>query len=97
MQYTNNLKQLALALHNYHDTKNEFPAGCTTLFEEVSGSPQRRFSALSTLCPFIEQGAVVMAALSQLGSSGTPSMEPWGNQWGSGLSGKKSGVADLSL
>ena len=44
-QSVNNLKQLMLALHNYHDTYNQFPAGID----------DKDFSAASKLLPFIEQ------------------------------------------
>jgi type II secretory pathway pseudopilin PulG len=44
-QSQNNLKQLALALHNYHATFNHFP----------SGVDDKHFSAASKLLPFIEQ------------------------------------------
>jgi len=41
----NNLKQIGLAAHNYHDTFRRLPAGQT----------DTRFSALSKLLPFMEQ------------------------------------------
>ena len=44
----NNLKQLALALHNYHDTHRVFPLQAS---DSAFG-----YSALAQLLPFIEQG-----------------------------------------
>jgi len=44
-QSTNNLKQLALAVHNYHDTNNKMPAGLDA----------NKFGAAAYLLPFIEQ------------------------------------------
>lgn len=44
----NNLKQMVLALHNYHDVNNFFPAGVD----------DRHFSATSKLLPYIEQQSV---------------------------------------
>jgi type II secretory pathway pseudopilin PulG len=44
-QSANNLKQLMLALHNYHDAYGMFP----------SGVDDKHFSAASKLLPFIEQ------------------------------------------
>ena len=56
MSCSNNLKQLGLALHNYHDTSNALPAR--------QGGPvwsgnndHPRFSAFVGLLPFIEQSA----------------------------------------
>jgi prepilin-type N-terminal cleavage/methylation domain-containing protein/prepilin-type processing-associated H-X9-DG protein len=48
IQCTNNLKQLGLAMHNYHDTIGAFPLG-RTIPQAVSYSP------LARLLPFIEQ------------------------------------------
>ena len=52
MQCSNNLKQLGLALHNYHDAHKRFPfgSGGTT---PPSGSPG--YSAVSLMLPYIEQ------------------------------------------
>jgi type II secretory pathway pseudopilin PulG len=52
MQCSNNVKQLSLALHNYHDTYGTFPYGV-----ERYGNGSVRKSAFIALLPFIEQGA----------------------------------------
>jgi len=49
IQCSNNLKQLGLALHNYHDTHNSFPAGN---YGCCFGTWQM------AILPFIEQGAM---------------------------------------
>ncbi|MEW4565483.1 DUF1559 domain-containing protein [Bremerella sp. JC770] len=67
MSCTNNLKQLGLALHNYHDTFRSFPSGGIT---PVSGNPVQNCGAGSgdandsgapwtvMLLPYIEQRAL---------------------------------------
>jgi prepilin-type processing-associated H-X9-DG protein len=45
LQSQNNLKQLALACHNYHDVGQAFPEGCD----------RNHFSAVARLLPYIEQ------------------------------------------
>src|SRR6187399_2877484 len=49
-QCKNNLKQLGLALHNYHDAHRCFP------FAQLSS--QMGFSAISQLLPYFDQGNV---------------------------------------
>src|SRR3954464_5176015 len=46
---SNNLKQLALAMHNYHDTNNQFPKG-------ASNNPRQTW--VMYVWPFIEQTAL---------------------------------------
>lgn len=50
---SNNMKQLGLALHNYHDTNKTFPQG-------KGGTPQRsmRYNANIALLPYFEQQAL---------------------------------------
>src|SRR5262245_56155384 len=47
-QSTNNLKQIALACHNYHDANGHLP----------SGNDANNFSAAALLLPYIEQDNV---------------------------------------
>ncbi|PQO31656.1 DUF1559 domain-containing protein [Blastopirellula marina] len=56
MQCSNNLKQLGLALHNYHDTHGSFPicAGGTEGGIDIE-SNQGRLSGLVALLPYLEQ------------------------------------------
>ena len=44
-QCTNNLKQLALAFHNYHDALHQFPAGCIALNSLSTGANNRSGTA----------------------------------------------------
>jgi prepilin-type N-terminal cleavage/methylation domain-containing protein/prepilin-type processing-associated H-X9-DG protein len=57
-QCKNNLKQLALALHNYHDTHLTLPAGAT--YSAVPRSDAGSFgpSWVAMILPYIEQGTV---------------------------------------
>ena len=76
MQCSNNMKQLGLALHNYHDTYGSFvPRASGT----TSGGTQNngRLNGLIGLLPFIEQTAMYNAI-----SSGDNSRPPFGgNTW----------------
>ncbi len=72
-QCKNNLKQLGLALHNYHDTFNYFPARrggtcCTSGSGTLANSNRARRSAFIALLPFYEQ-----ANLYQRIEAGNPS------------------------
>ncbi|MHC2070885.1 DUF1559 family PulG-like putative transporter [Bremerella sp. T1] len=56
MQCTNNLKQMALALHTYHDTNLQFPPGHIPDASTPNGWA-RRGSWMVRILPFIEQKA----------------------------------------
>lgn len=66
-QCKNNLKQLGLAMHNYHDTANTFPPG----WIGISTSTYSGFGWNSMLLPYIDQGPLYNT-LSQVG--GIPNM-----------------------
>ena len=59
MQCSNNMKQLGLAFHNYHDTHNAFPAyNYTPGNTDDQDYPYRGYSAFVQILPFIEQSAL---------------------------------------
>jgi hypothetical protein len=58
MSCSNQVKQLSLSLHNYHDTHQAFPAGGAVFMGSVN-----RFSAFLALLPFIEQQPVYDACI----------------------------------
>ena len=67
IQCTNNLKQLGLAMHNYHTGVGAFPPGCvsTTSYpgQGVSGlSTWTSWSAQTMLLPYVEQAPLYAAA-----------------------------------
>ncbi|NLS93810.1 MAG: DUF1559 domain-containing protein [Planctomycetaceae bacterium] len=59
-QCTNNLKQLSLSLHNYHDINKAFPAGVSAYTQggNVPGFASLRQSWITRLLPFLEQSAI---------------------------------------
>jgi prepilin-type N-terminal cleavage/methylation domain-containing protein/prepilin-type processing-associated H-X9-DG protein len=63
MQCTNNLKQLGLAIHNYHDVQNRFPSGFIFQAPGMTGRGDRArrapgFSWHTFILPHIEQQAI---------------------------------------
>ncbi|MDO5552169.1 MAG: DUF1559 domain-containing protein [Planctomycetia bacterium] len=59
MQCTNNLKQLGLAMHNYHDVYSVFPAGSRTDYDAqtrwASGNMRGAHNWRVSILPYIEQ------------------------------------------
>ncbi len=55
MSCQNNLHQIGIALHNYHDTQRRLPPGCLQ-WRPWGGSPQlKNFAWSALLLPFLEQ------------------------------------------
>ena len=57
-QCTNNLKQIGLALHNYHDTYGQFPPA---IIGPSDVPPERQFSWMVAILPFLEQNSLYEA------------------------------------
>jgi hypothetical protein len=54
-QSKNNIKQLLLAVHNYHDVHNAFPTGTVP---NAALKPEERLSWLTSILPYIDQAAL---------------------------------------
>jgi len=65
IQCANNLKQLGIALHNYHDTQQRFPCNINRLPDYLvnggSGDSRQWASHLVLLLPFVESGSMFQA------------------------------------
>ena len=71
MKCGNNLKQLALGLHSYHDTHNVFPYGTINFVGADSGETDRRNWAMTHVLPYIEQDALYRGVEAYLAAGGT--------------------------
>ena len=72
-QCRNNLKQLGLAIHNYHDTYNRI---CTAESHSDWGAP-RRISGFVPLLPYFEQSAMWQQTQSAFASRNDWGPVPW--------------------
>ena len=71
IQCSNNLKQIGLALHSYHDAHGGFPSAHDTHFH-----PRYYWSWLAKILPYIEQGNLQRQAAAWR-DSGPPSKVRW--------------------
>jgi prepilin-type N-terminal cleavage/methylation domain-containing protein/prepilin-type processing-associated H-X9-DG protein len=62
-QCVNNLKQLGLALHNYHQVHNVFPMGCSSGIYDLTMTynAKQNFSWIAQALPFLEQTQIYNA------------------------------------
>jgi prepilin-type processing-associated H-X9-DG protein len=75
-QCANNMKQIGLAQHNYHNTYNSFPCGVKYTF------PYYYYSWMAQLLPFVEQdGAWSQADTWSRGTTYAFQWWPWGDFW----------------
>src|SRR5262249_18384921 len=75
-QCTNNMKQLGIALHNYHDTVGAFPTSfwrntINTLPTTTPVDNNNRHSWFSMILPYVEQVPVYNAMNFRVGVGGT--------------------------
>lgn len=61
-QCTNNLKQIALAMHNYHDSNGCFP------FAMIQGAGSAKYASFTGILPYVEQGPLFASYNIVLGS-----------------------------
>jgi prepilin-type N-terminal cleavage/methylation domain-containing protein/prepilin-type processing-associated H-X9-DG protein len=73
LQCANNLKQIGLAAHLYHDSKKAFPAGMNY---QKNRSPLLYSSWLTQLLPYVEQQPLWAASLAAYQQSPRPFLNP---------------------
>ncbi len=72
-QCQNNLHQIGLALHNYHDTSSTLPPGVTSA---QPGEPFPRMSWQTRLLPFLEQEPLWRATVAAYDYQPVPYVDP---------------------
>ena len=75
-QCQNNLKQIALACHNYHDTYKKLPPGVVAT---APYDPYYFWSWMAKLLPFVEQAPLYRQAENWVRQSGGQYWNPWGS------------------
>ncbi|MFN3149487.1 DUF1559 domain-containing protein [Bremerella sp.] len=77
----NNLKMIALALHNYHDTYGRFPMA---MGGTGAGGNENRRSGLVALLPYLEHGELYEQIMNPAGHQGFPpeGPPPWETTYG---------------
>lgn len=90
MSCSNNLKQLGLALHNFHDTNSYLPPWGFDFNPAPTGNPlgaqTQGHSALSQLLPYVEQGNILASNNLQLSVIDPRNWPPaWGTNPGSAV------------
>src|SRR3954453_18832888 len=68
MKCSNNLKQLAIAMHSYHDANNKLPTGWVT---PTSPMPRPGWSWSLLVLPYIEQNPLCTTINADLATPGT--------------------------
>jgi prepilin-type N-terminal cleavage/methylation domain-containing protein len=58
MKCSNNLHQIGLALHNYHDVHNQLPVAAPMTWNVAGGSPD--WGWMAAILPFVEQNNIYM-------------------------------------
>jgi prepilin-type N-terminal cleavage/methylation domain-containing protein len=74
-QCSNNLKQIAIGLHNYHDVRKHLPPGVAYYY------PYYYWSWLAMILPFVEQEPLYKLADNWARGSLPFSWWPWGDFW----------------
>jgi prepilin-type N-terminal cleavage/methylation domain-containing protein/prepilin-type processing-associated H-X9-DG protein len=85
MQCSNNMKQIGLALHNYHDSHKCFPTG--VIGSEVMGIKKGRLPWSFLIYPYIEQTALYDAYDKTNPICELPNVATWESPGGAPLSG----------